>query len=285
MDVTELSGETFVYRRYLGQDGVELRLSGEIGCLEDPGASPHVIGLGPRCDGNMFETGTETRLAAGSAQRNGRGRQSTFSRPHGNGRAILRLDRIDTGVEEGGNGDDVSGEQRYQIMRMDGVADDGTTQLPLPTPPPFLGIIISTPLPVGLKRKHIGLAEHAPFLQRMSCTVSRAIAILKDGKDLLAGSLHGVGDQSHIGQGAGNRLFADGMLASIERGDGHVCMEMGRQANVNEIDGRISENCCHVRYGSGAGSKLGPLLRLVGVQVADIGDFKEVRQAGIARNM
>ena len=51
------------------------------------------------------------------------------------------------------------------------------------------------------------------------------------------GGKHPIG----VRQGKGNRFFDQDVLARLERGHGRRRMKVVRQANINQVDGRISE--------------------------------------------
>ena len=124
----------------------------------------------------------------------------------------------------------------HQIIGVDRVVHQHAAEGVVPVSPPVVLVILRIAEPVNLACRDIGLAGNAGGDQMLGLLRAVIIAILHDRHDMAAGARFGIEQFIDIGKRADQRLFADHVLAGLERGKHQCLVGAGRRADVNHVD-------------------------------------------------
>jgi hypothetical protein len=150
-------------------------------------------------------------------------------------RAVLGLDRIHPRVDVREHAIHGTQQALEQIVRVDRVGHADPAELGVEATAPLHGVVVGAAAPEGLDARHVGLSGDPGLDQPTQPLGAAAEAILEDGHQAAAARALAGGDGVHVGQRPRERLLADDVEAALERPGRHRAVEVGRRADVDDV--------------------------------------------------
>ena len=168
---------------------------------------------------------------------------------------------------------------------MDCVTEYGAAALACPFAAPGHCVIIGVAVPMSFQGGDQRFAGQPSLLQRGQLVKATAIAILENRSEQATRGFGRLQNAIRLGDAAGNRLFANHVFAGGEGFQRHWSVQMRRQANIDDVDGRVRDDLIDVRkYGAAlCPSRQAP--RLIRIEITYGGDTEMLRQRQIAVEM